>query len=381
MSADDDLDRTGHRLRRALHDAADEVEPGERLDAILRRAHEPALYGVPVEPSPRRSRYSVVAAAAAALVVAAGVAGAVEHLPRAAVPGNLAVRTPGPLATAPTWPANPTGPVLPSGAGPSATTMPIQEPTDVGQALPVYYVARESGAGSARVLAREFFRTDAPPGDSIEALTKRTGLAFAVTNLLSLGEGALSRPTGSGEGGSVNGVALTGDGITVTVTGPTPALPTETERRALLAAWVYTAQAAVGRGDLPVRFVVTDGAKTLFGSLPVSSSWRRADLGVRLAAIWVDVPGRGQALPPGRPVTVKGIASVFEGALAWRVTTGAGAVVASGTTTAASGAPERAAYAFTVPALPVGAYTVAVTAAGAKDGALVAQRSMDFTVG
>ena len=72
------------------------------------------------------------------------------------------------------------------------------------------------------------------------------------------------------------------------------------------------------------------------------------------------------------PVTISGDASVFEAALAWRITDTAGRVLVEGFTTASLGAPGRGSYAVSAP-YTVPAETVAfieVFSRSAKDGSI-----------
>ena len=72
------------------------------------------------------------------------------------------------------------------------------------------------------------------------------------------------------------------------------------------------------------------------------------------------------------PVTISGDASVFEAALAWRITDTAGRVITDGFTTASLGAPGRGTYsvsaAYTVPAETVA--FIEVFSRSAKDGSI-----------
>ncbi|HEY8807545.1 MAG TPA: Gmad2 immunoglobulin-like domain-containing protein [Candidatus Limnocylindria bacterium] len=72
------------------------------------------------------------------------------------------------------------------------------------------------------------------------------------------------------------------------------------------------------------------------------------------------------------PVTISGDASVFEAALAWRITDTGGRVIAEGFTTASLGAPGRGTYSisatYTVPAQTLA--FIEVFSRSAKDGSI-----------
>jgi len=72
------------------------------------------------------------------------------------------------------------------------------------------------------------------------------------------------------------------------------------------------------------------------------------------------------------PVTISGDASVFEAALAWRITDTGGRVIAEGFTTASLGAPGRGTYSITATyTAPTGTLAfVEVYSRSAKDGSI-----------
>ena len=99
-------------------------------------------------------------------------------------------------------------------------------------------------------------------------------------------------------------VSVTDERITITLSGPgRTAFPEDTER-VTVQQLVWTAQAAVGRGTIPVRFELADGSDAMFGTQPVDRTYNRPasrDLYHEdLAPIWVTAPTRGQVLPAGR---------------------------------------------------------------------------------
>ena len=177
-------------------------------------------------------------------------------------------------------------------------------------------------------------------------------------------------------------VALDGSGrIVVTLSG---GLPGGSAASADLAVQqlVWTAQAAVAQGTKPVVLTVRGGGDVAPGMPSGQAHQRPGDaMGVYdvLAPLWVDEPARGATVPAGQTLTVKGVASTFEANVEWQVLRGA-AVVASGHTTAAVGAPGRGAYTFRTKALPAGDYVVRVLESSPKDGAPDAEQRIPFTV-
>jgi hypothetical protein len=146
---------------------------------------------------------------------------------------------------------------------------------------------------------------------------------------------------------------------------------------------VWTAQAAVGRGALPVRFVVPDGGNVAPG-FPSDRSYTRPtdpnEVATVLAPLWVDAPFRGQVLKAGSRLAVKGVASTFEANVEWQLLR-AGAEIEKGSTTASIGAPQRGSYAFSPrTALTPGDYVIRVYASSAKDGSVIAEQRIPFTV-
>ncbi|MBV6728327.1 Gmad2 immunoglobulin-like domain-containing protein [Nocardioides daeguensis] len=119
---------------------------------------------------------------------------------------------------------------------------------------------------------------------------------------------------------------------------------------------VYTVTEVLGRG-MPVQLLIEGRrAGELWGVLawdrPVT---RGRPVDVRLL-VQIDHPGEGAALTS--PVSVDGIAAVFEAQLSWQVLTADGAVAQQGTTMTSRG-QRFAPYSFTVSLMP-GSYVVLV---------------------
>jgi hypothetical protein len=189
------------------------------------------------------------------------------------------------------------------------------------------------------------------------------------------------------------GVTLAGvdvgeaDRITVRLSGPAT-VPQEDAGLAVQQL-VWTAQAAAGQGNVPVRFVLEDGSATVAGDLSASADYLRptdeAEVAGLLAPLWVDDPARGEVLPAGSAITVKGQASTFEATLSWQLLGGAtgdpgGTVVHDGFATASAGAPARGEFTFTLPPLPAGSYTIRVFEVSMQDGSARAEQRIPFSV-
>jgi hypothetical protein len=144
---------------------------------------------------------------------------------------------------------------------------------------------------------------------------------------------------------------------------------------------VWTVQAAVGRGALPVRITVP-GDGELAPGLSSTRTWNRPTdaIGVAstLAPIWIDEPFRGEVVEAGTPLTVKGVASTFEAAVEWQLLRG-GVVVDEGFTTATIGAPGRGTYTFDTEPLAPGSHVLRVFESSPKDGSVAAEQRMTFT--
>ncbi len=114
----------------------------------------------------------------------------------------------------------------------------------------------------------------------------------------------------------------------------------------------------------------------LWGQVPTAEPLSRAPRIDVEAPIWLVSPPEGARVPD--PVTVSGIASVYEAHVSWQVLAG-GSVVRSGYVTAAEAGPARAPWSVTI-SLPSGSYQVRVFAASAEDGSVIAADSKNITV-
>ncbi len=267
-----------------------------------------------------------------------------------------------------------------SGAATSPTTASVAPGASQDATLPTYLVGAVGGAGANRRygLFREFVTAPVPQG-ATPAQRAQAALTAAMGAATGSGQQPVLRPWADT---TVSGVTVAGGRITVELSdaGPT-GLPHEQARLAVQAL-VWTATAAVGQGNLPVRFSVAGGATSLLGAYPTSAAYTRpaADASYQdLAPIWVDAPAAGASLPSDRPVVASGTASVFEATVPWRLTR-SGAAVATGFSTASIGAPGRGTWTADLGRLPAGTYTFTAYERSAEDGSVRAQDESTFTV-
>lgn len=270
-------------LRRLLHDAVDHVEPGNGLDAIRARTKETTM-------SARPWIFGVGGAvlATAATITAVALVGNV---------GNPSADDPGVANT-------PNGQVSESA---DATSEPSPTPTETDSAppsgeaaVPVYWVG-DTPQGLR--LYREFQR-DAVAGEPLVA---------AVTTAV---EGSPDDPdyrSGWPEGAGVAGASYDGDLITVDLSGDLrdrPAGMSEDQAAIAVEQLIYTAQAAVGEGRLPVQLLI-DGERTdqVLG-IPASEPLANGDQLSTLALVNITSPAEGETVSGS--IEASGVASSFE---------------------------------------------------------------------
>ncbi|MGA8045221.1 MAG: Gmad2 immunoglobulin-like domain-containing protein [Dermatophilaceae bacterium] len=358
------------RLRAALHAHAHRATPGYRLETILTEA------GAVASPTRRTGWWALGALAAAALLaVALLLPGLLRGSPDAApaVPAATPSESddPVPTATEATPPATPTGTPQPT------------EPTadDRLAAIPVYLVAQIGDDLRAVRLYREWVNVDGVTRDAPAEQRARGALETALSGSAPGTDGYLY----SWDGVTLEDVEVGTDRITVTLSGPGPSSVDDEWARISVQQLVWTAQAAVGEGAVPVRFDVADGSEQLFGRLPTDRDYNRpasTDLYYEdLAPIWINSPTRGQVID-GADVVVSGEATTFEGAFSWELLDPAdGSVLRSGTGQASAGGPARGTYEIALGGLDAGDYQIRVFELSAEDGTTVsAERTIPFTV-
>ena len=362
-----DDERTIAALRVALDERAADIEAGDRLDEILERAN-------PQRGSRMNRSWVLLAAAAAVLAVVAGVW---LGLPDGSqpVPGGIDRPLPSATPSVDTTAAEP--PPTPSTA---STATPTSTTPGALAILPVYYAAPIGDDARIVRLYREWLTASEVTPRVDDQARARAAVELAMTATPPGTDGYLR----TWDGVDLLGVSVTDARITITLSGPgTTAFPEDTERVAVQQL-VWTAQAAVGKGTIPVRFELADGSRAMFGTQPVDRTYNRPasrDLYYEdLAPIWVTTPTRGQVLPAGRSVTVRGEACVFEATMSWELLRD-GSLVDTGSAMASVGAPGRGTYAIGLGSLEPGSYAVRVVELSAEDGRKVsAETTMPFTV-
>jgi hypothetical protein len=356
--------RTEARLRETLGRRASAIEPPHRLEAILAEAHQPAA---------RASWWAVPAAVAAAVVlllvglVLVGNAGG-GPVTSAGTPSAV----PSPSGSAP-------GSASPTPSASASASASGSAPGPTAQAAVPVYVIDSNGARSPRYgLYREFHRVDLPEGPT-PADRVRAAVGLAMATPATLADGGSVRPW-SGVG--LDGVTVTADRITVTVSGDGPSGLDARIAELAVQQVVWSAQAAVGKGNVPVRVVRADAGTTVFGTVSIAAPFMRPPADqyyTVLGDIWITLPEPGATLPATDPITVSGEATVFEGTLQWEVRRGT-EVLRSGMTTTSAGGPMRGTYTISVGRLPAGAYVLRVWADSMRDGSVAAQREVSVTV-
>lgn len=357
----DDLRDLEAALADALRADADRITPGDRLAAIQ------AATAVDVPTRRRGPRlFTLVAAAAAAAVVGSVAAG--QWL------GGGATGRPGGTVSV-TEPAAP----APSSASTAGHEQTVGQP-----ALPVYFAApTDVSSRQSWLLTRTFVKPAAgTPADSASRIKAALNWAMTSESVYPIADSAPPW-----EDMAVEKVEVTDDLITITLAhGGHGGRWTQQAEQAVISMFVWTAQAVVGHGRVPVTFVLADGATMLFDRFPASDRYDRpatGDLAGVVAPVWIDLPGIDQTLSSGKPVSVRGLALDPSTVLSWRVLDANGlAAVAQGTTTTDAARPQ-ASFAFTLDSLPPGAYylTIRTPGQGASPDRLSAGTTTFFLVG
>lgn len=380
MTTQLDSSDTERVLREALATRAREIRPSDRLDQILREASEPL-------PTATRGRWLTGLGVAAA---AAAIAGAIWTARPAPDDGpNQPAGTPS--ATAPTEPTvipSPTPPAPSTTTSPSAsasatvtsrptsssttqppaptlTTQPPPPPTTI-EAQAIYRVGTNGGTTNRPGLVREFRSAAVGASESARA-------AQAVAESL--------RRSELWQGVTIDSADVTRDGITLGLSGFGDAVPDADQARLAVASLVWTAQGAVGRGDLPVTLSTPGGGQVLGHLDPETRFTRSGASPDTLCDIWIDDPSPGVTVPAAKAVTVRGQAVAFEANVEWELLDGT-ATVRDGFVTASIGAPARGTFAVALGELTPGTYTFRAFTSSPEDGVkILAERLVTFTVG
>ena len=271
----------------------------------------------------------------------------------------------------------------------SATSTTASKATGRGvttqMALPAYFVGATSPAGAASGIGdrfglyRELVQTAVPAG-ATPAQKASAAVAVAMTTQpFTTIEHYVQPWTGT----SVRNLTVTPSLITVTLSGPGSKGFKADQTRLAVQALVWTAQAAIGQGPIPVKFAVADGSAMLFGTYPTARTYNRPAMDLaynELAPIWVTSPERDQVFPVGTPVVAKGESCAFEANTQWQLQKG-GTAIRSGFTTASSGCPTRGTWEVRLGVLAAGNYTFRMYELSMEDGqGITAETSKTFTV-
>jgi hypothetical protein len=290
------------RLSHLLSDAVSDVEPQESLDEIRNRtkvtpmsARRPWLYAVG----------GAVVATAATVAAVAALTGSPQTTSLDADPATTSQSpTEEPARTEADEPteeaSTPTPP--PASAEPQAT-------------LPAYFV-RDTPQGLR--LTREFQSVEVPDGPQTEAVR------LAVTGQAIDPDYRTGWPAGS----DVSSVSVDGGTITVDLTGAVQDRPggmSQEQAELAVQQVVYTAQAVVAQGRLPVRLTI-DGAGTdqVLG-VPASEPVSNASENETLALVSVSSLSDGETVRDR--LVVSGVANSFEATVPWEVRQGDRVVV------------------------------------------------------
>lgn len=365
-----ELELVERRLRRALHQEAQLMRPTDRLDDILAGADSDGPANRGRRPGP--PRWLAPLSAAAAVAVIAGTVYVVTRDDRTSAPPAASTSTHS--SSAPS--------VSPSSEPSAATsTSPSSVPAGQPALLPVYFVGPVGGDRPVFRLFREFLPGTVPANATDDDKAKAALDLAMNAQPFSNTDGYLQPWSGT----AIEGVTVTPKLITVTLSNAgSPGVKDKEVARVAVQELVWTAQAAVGKGTIPVTFEIADGSSAMFGQYPAADRYNRPvsrDEYYRdLAPIWVTAPARAQVLPSGKAVVVKGEATVFEANVQWELKRGS-TVAKTGFTTASTGGPGRGDYAFSVGALAPGSYTIRVFEMSMEgSGKVSSEKAVSFSV-
>lgn len=360
MSNHFDPEEFEHDVRDALHADAEQWAPRDRWEDLWA-----ATRGAASDPSGGR-RWPVILTAAAT-VLAITLAYAVWYRQEPAIPA----------APTPSVSASPSPSPTTSSPSPSASPSPTAE-----WKAPVYYTASIGRVGDpeASGLFRVFQPASLPAADQTgDDVRVRSAVQLSLDS--SQLKNAQPTPIDLWPGGRVEAAAVTRRLITLTLSGPGSGKGSGDQVRLAVQQLVWTAQAAVGRGNTPVTFVMADGSPTVQGDLPAAERYVRPDETWRdLAPIWILTPEGGAQLPGGASIEVTGQATVFEATLTVRLETVGGQQITEQSVQASQGAPSRGDWKATFEAPPPGAYRIIAFESSAKDGTVSARAVALVTV-
>jgi hypothetical protein len=356
------------RVRDALHDTVDDLEPVSGLSAIRSRLQEDAM-----NTRPSRTALLALGGADAVAVVVTGVVLVTQDTdPGGSSAPPAASTTPDVTGTA--SPSATTGSASasssPSGAAsPSDSSAPMTTRT-----LPVYYV------GTTPVgprLYREFRRVQVKGGEELAAALRQAVQAPPLDP-----DYRTPWPVGT-RVESVADARSSSDGtISVSLAGNLHDRPAGMSRAVAEMAvqqLVYTAQ-AVAQSRTPVQLLL-GGARTdqLLG-VPVSEPLANGDEMSTTGTVWITSPQDGDTVRSG-DVVVTGRGAFFEATVVWQLLQG-DQVVANGSAMARE-CCKRSPFDFTIPDVAPGDYTLRVydeDMSGGEGGRPEAQDTKRITV-
>ncbi len=289
-------DERDPRLSRLLSDAVSDVEPQDSLAEIRNRtkvtsmsARRPWLFAVG----------GAVVATAATVAVVAAVSGSPQN---SADPDPATSQTPT-EEPAPTDASEPTEPTAPTPSEPPASTD--------GFTLPAYFV-RDTPQGPR--LTREFSTVAGdvePQKDAVTVAVSGRALDPDYRTLWPVGSRALT-------------VSVSGDMITVDLTGDDlsdrPAGLSQEEAGLAVQQVVYTAQAVVQQGRIPVRITLDGTATDQVLGVPASEPFSNASENETLALVGISSLSEGETVRDR--FVVSGVANSFEATVPWEVRQG-----------------------------------------------------------
>lgn len=365
---DTDFER---QLRESLHRDAERISPRDRRTEILAMIHDDIQVAEP------RRRWLIPVGAAASVALISAIAWGVSNTGgQQAAPAVTSTSTtaPSPNVTALVPKPAPSAPAATKAPSSKAVTGPTTQ-----MALPAYFVGANSGTGERFGLYREFVRTAVPVG-ATPAQKAKAAVAVAMNAQPFTNYEPYLQPW---SGTSVRDVTMTPSLITITLSGPGASGFNADQSRLAVQQLVWTAQAAIGQGTIPVKFVLADGSATLFASHPAAKTYNRPAkdlLYEDLAPIWIATPDRDQVFPAGAAVVAEGESCAFEATTQWQLKKG-GTAVKSGFTTATSGCPTRGTWEVDLGVLAAGDYDFRMYELSMEDGkGVVAETSKPFTV-
>jgi hypothetical protein len=349
-----------HQLRESLHRDAARISPRDRRMEILAMVHDETQVAEPGR------RWLIPVAAAASVALIGAIAWGVSNT------GGSPQVTPAATSTTTTAPS-------------SSATVPVPNPSTSATpattqvALPAYFVGDNSGTGDRFGLYREFVRTAVPAG-ATPAQKAKAAVEVAMNAQPFTNYEPYIQPW---SGTKVRSLTVTPSLITITLSGPGASGFSAEQTKLAVQELVWTAQAAVGRGTIPVKFVIADGSAKLFGAYPTAQTYNRPAKELQyqdLAPIWIISPERDHVFKAGSAVVASGESCAFEATTQWQLKK-SGTAIRSGTTTASSGCPLRGTWKVDLGVLAAGDYTFRMYEVSMADGkGIVAETSKPFTV-